>query len=421
MTVLFAARIVTGQEVLAPGWLAISGSRITAVGPGRPDHIDRDLGDAVVVPGFVDPHVHGGGGGAFTGTEVDSALQAVETHRRHGTTTTVASLVTAGPAELLHSVSMLAELVEDGIIGGIHLEGPWISTLRCGAQDPSHVRDPDRAEIAALFAAGRGTIRMVSVAPERPGGYDAIRQVVDAGAVAAVGHTDADYDQTVAAIAAGARVATHLFNAMPPVHHRAPGPVIALLEDPRVSIELIADGTHLHPAIHRHIVRSVGSDRVTLVTDAMSAAGLGDGDYQLGSMPVVVAHGVAHIAGTDTIAGGTATMDQLFRRAVQQGSPTGSEPPRPPDDPLDAAALLSAVRQTSVNAARTLGRTDIGLIRPGMRADLVVVNQRLAVTEIIIGGISTHHSVAPLTRGATEVDTSSRSTHHSTARNRSSS
>lgn len=384
MTVLSAARVVTGSEVLAPGWVEYDAGRVRAVGSGRPAHVDRDLGPTVIVPGFVDMHVHGGGGGSFPTGEVASAVQAVHTHRRHGTTTTMASLVTASPDELLSSVAMLAELVEDGVIAGVHLEGPWISAERCGAHDPGQLRDPDPAEIRRLLAAGRGAIRMVTVAPELPGGLDAIRQIVDAGAVAAVGHTDASYEHVVQAIAAGAQVATHLFNAMRPLHHRDPGPIVALLDDDRVTVELIADGTHLHPALYRHTSRIIAADRLALVTDAMAAADLGDGSYRLGSLRVSVTGGVAHIAGTDTIAGSTTTMDQLFRTAVTGGStePTSAHLPVEPSDD----ALLRGVRQTSVNPARTQGWTEVGELTPGRRADLVVLDEHLQLIEVIQGG-----------------------------------
>ncbi|WP_448334183.1 amidohydrolase family protein, partial [Streptomyces sp. DSM 41534] len=141
------------------------------------------------------------------------------------------------------------------------------------------MRDPDRAEIDRLLAAAAGTIRMVTIAPERPGALEAIRQFVDAGVVVAVGHTEATYEQTRSAIAAGATVGTHLFNAMRPIDRREPGPVIALMEDPSVTVELIADGVHLDPAVYRHVCRSVGPDRVSLITDAMAATGMPDGRY----------------------------------------------------------------------------------------------------------------------------------------------
>lgn len=382
MTVLAAGRVVTGYEVHAPGWVEHRAGKIVAVGSGRPAAVDRDLGEAVVVPGFVDMHVHGGGGGSFTSADITSALQAVATHRRHGTTSTLASLVTAGPEQLLASVSMLAELYESDEIAGIHLEGPWISGRRCGAHDATQLRHPDPAEIGRLIAAGRGAVRMITLAPELPGALDAVRQVTDAGVVAAVGHTDADYEEVVRAIAAGARVATHLFNAMRPLHHRRPGPIVALLDDSRVTVELIADGTHLHPAIYRHISRTVAPDRVALVTDAMAAAALGDGRYRLGPLEVTVADGVAHVAGTATLAGSTTTMDQLFRAATHD-----EHRPEPPGSASDAA-LLRAVRQTSDTPARALGRTDVGGLRPGMRADLVVLDRTQQVIDVLRAGVS---------------------------------
>lgn len=386
MTVLAAARVVTGHEVYGPGWVQYYGDRIVAVGPGLPATVDRDLGDAVVVPGFVDIHVHGGGGGAFTTGDVTSARHAVDTHRRHGTTTTMASLVSASPDALLHSVSMLAELVDADVIAGVHLEGPWISPRRCGAHDPSWLREPDTAEIARLLTAGRGSVRMVTLAPELPGALHAISQIVAAGAVAAAGHTDADHARTVEAVAAGTRVATHLFNAMPPLHHRRPGPVAALLDDPRVTVELIVDGTHVHPATYRHVNAVAGDDRVALVTDAMAAAALGDGRYRLGPLTVTVTDGVAHVAGTTTLAGSTVTMDQVFRAAAHDGSTAGPGPPDPPRRVSDAA-LLRAARQTSVNPARAVGWTEVGGLRPGTKADLVVLDPTLHVTAVLRHGV----------------------------------
>jgi N-acetylglucosamine-6-phosphate deacetylase len=386
VTVLAAARVVTGHEVHAPGWIEYDADRIVAAGSGRPANVDRDLGEAVVVPGFVDMHVHGGGGGSFTG-DVTSALQTVQTHRLHGTTTTMASLVTAGPDQLIASVSMLAELFEAGVVAGIHLEGPWISAHRRGAHDPTQLRDPDPAEIGRLLAVGRGAIQMVTLAPELPGALDAVRQIVDAGAVAAIGHTDASYEQVVQAIAAGARVGTHLFNAMRPLHHRQPGPIVALLDDPRVTVELIADGIHLHPALYHHTSNTTDPDRVALVTDAMAAAALGDGPYQLGPLQVSVANGIAHITGTNTIAGSTTTMDQLFKTATTHASilhPGSVESPGYATD----EALLRAARQTSVNPARTLGWTNTGGLQPGKRTDLVILDPTLNLTDVIRGGIS---------------------------------
>ena len=382
MTTLAAARVVTGSEVHTPGWVAYAAGRITGVGEGRPDQIDEDLGGATVVPGFVDNHTHGGGGGSYSTTDPAVAQTAIDTHRRHGTTTTMASLVTGSPDELLAFVSMLTGLYQDGLVAGIHLEGPWISPHRCGAHDPTQLRAPDPAEISRLLAAAGGAIAMVTLAPELPGGQDAVRQFADAGVTAAVGHTEGTYDDARRAIDSGARVATHLFNAMRPIQHREPGPIVALLEDPRVTVELISDGTHVHSAIHRFVTSTAGPDRVALVTDAMSAADLGDGTYRLGQMDVDVHAGVAHIAGTDTLAGSTTTIDALFRRAVL--NLTGAD--AAPDDVTDEALLLASA-QASGNPARVLGRSDIGTLAVGSRADIVVLDADLAVSRVIVAGV----------------------------------
>jgi N-acetylglucosamine-6-phosphate deacetylase len=214
---------------------------------------------------------------------------------------------------------------------------------------------------------------MVTIAPELDGAMPAIRRMVELGAVAAVGHTDASYEQARAAIEAGATVATHLFNAMRPIHHREPGPVVALMEDPRVTVELINDGVHLHPAIYRFVNREAGSERIALITDAMAAAGMSDGSYHLGALSVDVVDGVARVAGTDTIAGSTATMDLVFRNAVLNSG-------LPRDE-----ALAIAVRQTSVIPARAVGLGEAGLL-VGSAADLVVLNDDLRVARVMKTG-----------------------------------
>jgi N-acetylglucosamine-6-phosphate deacetylase len=371
---LTADILLTGRELLRPGWIEVSYSTVHAVGAGAaPRPADRDLGAVTVVPGFVDTHVHGGGGANFSTASHADTSTAVALHRRHGTTTVVASLVTAGPTELLRQVGELADDVRAGLIDGLHLEGPWLSAKRCGAHQPSLMRDPDPAELDRVLDAGGGAVRMVTVAPERDGALAAIGQIVDAGVVAAVGHTEATYEQTRAAIVAGATVGTHLFNAMRPIDRREPGPVIALLEDSRVTVELITDGVHVDPAIYRHVTRSAGPDRVSLITDAMAATGMADGVYHLGPMAVDVVDGVARVAGTDIIAGSTVTMDEVFRFAVNHSGLTRDE------------ALMAAVRQASINPARALGLPCTGLV-PGATADLVVLDSNLAVTGVLRQG-----------------------------------
>ena len=372
---LTAETILTGRELLRPGWIDVSNGTVAALGAGAaPRDADRDLGAVTVVPGFVDTHVHGGDGANFSTASADDTATAVALHRRHGTTTLIASLVTAAPDELVRQVTGLADDVQAGVIAGIHLEGPWLSTKRCGAHQPSLMRDPDPVEVDRVLDAGQGAIRMITLAPERDGALAAIERIVDNGVVAAVGHTEATYQQTRTAIAAGATVGTHLFNAMRPINTREPGPVIALLDDARVTVEVITDGVHVDPALYRHVARSVGSDRVSLITDAMAATGKPDGVYHLGPVQVNVLDGVARVAGTDTIAGSTATMDRVFRFAVAHSG-------LPRDE-----ALMLAVRQASVNPARALGLPDAGLV-PGAAADLVVLDSDLAVTSVLYRGV----------------------------------
>jgi N-acetylglucosamine-6-phosphate deacetylase len=353
------ARIVTSQGWTA-GWLRVDGPRIAEVGAGiapYPAAESVDLGGRLLVPGWVDIHVHGGGGASFDDGDPERALAAVDLHRRHGTTSLVAGLVTASPAALLRQVAALAELCEAGELAGIHLEGPYLATQRCGAHDPALLRSPDLAEFQRILRAGRGHVRMITLAPELPGALELVRAAVSEGVVAAVGHTDADYATVCAAFDAGATVATHLFNQMRPLHHRDPGPVAAALTDDRVTVEVINDGVHLHPAVVRMAWAAAGADRTAFVTDAMAAAGLGDGDYTLGGRRVRVADGTARLADTGAIAGSTITLADAVRRAVRDlGIP-----------------LAAAVRAASTVPAAALRLADVGALLPGRYADLVVL------------------------------------------------
>jgi N-acetylglucosamine-6-phosphate deacetylase len=381
VSLIAAGTLVTGDEVFSPGWLRIVGGRFAEIGGGEPPGpLAPDLTVGVVVPGFVDMHVHGGGGYSYTSTAPLEIAEALTFHRRLGTTTTLASLVTAAEPDLIRSIRALAEFVQDGELAGIHLEGPWLSPGRAGAHDRAQLRDPDRAELDRLLAAGGGAVRMVTVAPELPGALGLISAIAEAGVVAAIGHTDADFATTARAINAGATVGTHLFNAMRPVHHREPGPVVALLDDPRVTVEMIPDGVHQHPAMLATVARAAGPDRVAVVSDAIAASGMNDGDYRLGSLGVVVHHGVARVRETGAIAGSTATMAQLFR-AVAAGAVGVPVPDRGghPD-------LVTAARLTAVNPSRALGLTDVGRIAPGYRADIAVLSRDLRVRRVLRRG-----------------------------------
>ncbi|MBP2368368.1 N-acetylglucosamine-6-phosphate deacetylase [Pseudonocardia parietis] len=370
MNELIAAdALVTGDGSPAgPGWVELAGGRVTGAGTGIPPR-PPDRRGAVVVPGFVDVHCHGGGGASF-GADADSSARAAAFHAAHGTTTVLASLVTLSPPDLLEAVRGLAPLVDDGVLAGVHLEGPWLAASRCGAHDPALLRDPDPGELGPLL--DTGTVAMVTLAPELAGGLDAIARVAAAGAVAAVGHTAAGYDLTRRALDAGARAGTHLFNAMGSLHHRDPGPVAALLGDPRAVVELITDGVHVHPALWE-IVGRTAPGRVAAVTDAMAAAGMPDGDFRLGDLAVRVTGGVARLDG-GTIAGSTATADALFRNLV-------AADPGPREE-----ALARAVAWTSTTPAGLLGLDDVGHLRPGARADVVLLDDALRIETVLRAG-----------------------------------
>ncbi|MEV6795370.1 N-acetylglucosamine-6-phosphate deacetylase [Streptomyces sp. NPDC051320] len=368
-TVLSGARVVLPTGTVEGDQVVVAGSRIAASAPEHAPVID--LAGHWVVPGFVDMHVHGGGGSSFTSGTTDEVLQGIHTHRLHGTTTIVASTVTGEMEFLAARASLLSELVEQGDLAGIHFEGPFISPCRKGAHSEALLRDPDPADVRKLLDAARGTAKMFTLATEMKGGIDSVRLLAEHGVIAAIGHTDATYEQTVQAIEAGATVATHLFNAMPPLGHRDPGPIAALLEDERITVELINDGTHLHPAALELAFRCAGAARVAFITDAMDAAGFGDGIYHLGPLEVEVEQGVARLVEGGSIAGSTLTLDTAFRRAVT----------------VDRLPVEDVVRSLSANPARLLGVDDrVGSLEPGKDADLVVLDADFTLTGVMRKG-----------------------------------
>lgn len=372
MTVLYGASIVTPDEIVADGWIAIDDARISAIGRGAPPTPDAvDLGGGYLVPGFVDLHCHGGAGADFSSADTAQLERAALFHHRHGTTGMLASLVTAPVDELCHRLGVVADLVESGTttVLGSHLEGPFLSPIRCGAQDPAFMSAPDAVAFHAMLAASRGTLKMVTIAPELPGAGEVIDAARAAGVLVAIGHTDATFAEATAAIERGVSVATHLFNGMRPLRHRDPGPVLACLQA-GIGCEVINDGVHVHPAITR-MVADGDAGRLVLVTDAVSAAGMGDGEYTLGGRPVRLEKGEIRLATTGSLAGSTLTMDDAFRRAVLDCGL-----------PVEVAASAAAT-----NPARLLGESSHrGRIAPGLAADLVHLDAELRLVAVITGG-----------------------------------
>jgi N-acetylglucosamine-6-phosphate deacetylase len=357
------------------GWVLIDGDRLAAAGltgvdAPPPATTTIDLHGRTLTPGFIDLHGHGGGGAAFDNGAEEIAT-ALAVHRSHGTTRSVISLVANPLVDVRESLSLVATLAEaDPTIVGAHLEGPFLAIGRRGAHAPEFLREPDPQTIQGLIEAGRGTIRQVTIAPELPGALDAVRQFADAGIVVAIGHTEADEHIARAAFDAGATLVTHVFNAMPGIHHRDPGPIAAAFDDDRVALELVADGVHVHPSIVQMVFRAA-PHRVALVTDAMAAAGGADGHYRLGSLNVDVRDGIAHLAGTSTIAGSTLTQDSALRHAVMVAG-------------VHESAAVEALTRTP---ACVLGRDDEwGSLAAGYAADLVVLDEHWRVERVWAAG-----------------------------------
>jgi len=382
--VLRAEEVLTPHQRLRPGWVAVRGARIDAVGSGCPPSglAVLDLGARVLTPGFVDLHVHGGDGAQVNGATPEEVAASVGTvarcHLRHGTTALLATTVADTPARLAAAVRGVAAagahpVPEAAYVLGAHLEGPWVAPGRAGAQDPQALRAPSVSEFAALLDAARGTVRLVTLAPELPGAFDLIRAAAAEGLVVSVGHTEADWETTKRAFDAGARHVTHLFNAMPGVHHRRPGPVVAALDDPRVSVEIIADGIHIHPAVLARVL-AAAPDRVTAVTDAMAATGLPPGRYRLGRLDVILeGRRVALAEAPDTLAGSVLTMDRAVKVLVDAG-----------------VGLPAAVTAATATPTRIIGEPTRGRLGPGAEADLVVLERNLSVAAVLRAGRPAH-------------------------------
>lgn len=361
--VLENVRIVTSERVIENGRLSVAEGRIVTIveTTGAPSGL-------TVLPGFIDLHIHGGGGADTMDATPEALATICKTHAAHGTTRLLATTITQSDEAITAALANAAASHEP-LLGGIHLEGPYISPGKPGAQPKEFVRSYDPTEFADWLEAARGMMRQITLAPEQPGGEALIAACNAAGIVVSLGHTDATAAQTKQALNLGARQATHLFNAMSGIHHRNPGPIPLFMTDPRVRVELIADGHHVAPEVIALTYAAVGAKRFIAITDAMAGAGNGDGLYKLGGHDVTVADGRATLA-DGTLAGSVLTMDQAARN-------------------LRAWCGLGwqeIAQVTATTAADQQGWHDTGRLTEGSMADLVLVDDDLMVQATYVQG-----------------------------------
>jgi N-acetylglucosamine-6-phosphate deacetylase len=385
------ARVATPERWLEDGWLLVEDGAVAAVGAGTPPSgvARADVGGRVVAPGFVDVHVHGGEG-AFvnqeTADEVATSVRALARfHARHGTTALVPTTVSDSPERLRACLAGIASCVArrpgDAEVLGSHLEGPWLAPTRRGAHAAAMVRPPDVVELDALLDVAGGSLRLLTIAPELPGAGAVIDAARAGGVAVSIGHTDADYDTARAAFDHGITHVTHLCNAMAPLHHRRPGAVGAALLDSRATLELIADGHHVHRAVLGVVARTAPG-RVVLVSDAVAAAGLGPGRHRLGSQDIDVAGDRVTLADDpDTLAGSVLTLDRAVALMASAGAMT----------------LLEALRAASLTPAQAVGARYKGRLEPGADADLVVLDDELTPLAVMARGVPCHDPCSLLT------------------------
>jgi N-acetylglucosamine-6-phosphate deacetylase len=376
------AQVVTPAGILDKGWIWVKDGIIIEMGTqldGNQPHLQNietiDAKGGSVLPGFIDVHVHGGAGHDFMDAKEDGLKAITKFHASHGTTSIVATTLTASRDELtavLERVSsfMSTEMPYSQVIG-VHFEGPFINEKWKGAQNPAYIVPPQVEWLEDWVGRYPGIIKIQTLAPESEGALDYIEKLANNGIVPSCGHTDATYEQIIAAADRGLRHAVHTFNAMRMFHHREPGTVGAVLTDARIVAEVIADGHHVHPAGIKLITSAKGSDNVILVTDAMAGAGMPDGDYELAGLPVQITCGVARLKDSGNLAGSTLTMISAVRYLVREVG----------------VSLEDASRMASANPARQLSIDSItGTLEVGKTADLLLLDDSLELINVWIGG-----------------------------------
>lgn len=379
------ARLLTNTHVIDAGWLHVEGGKIVGLGSGEPPvslakSILQDTIDAkgcFVVPGFIDIHVHGADGFAVMGGTTKAISAIGRFHASHGTTGWLPTTLTGPVSELVKSIEAVEKVrVEDssqsgaGILG-LHLEGPFISPNKIGAQNPDFVHAPSVDVMQSLTNLAPGLIRKVTLAPERDGALDLIRWLTREGIISSIGHTDGTFEETMRGIDAGATHATHLFNAMRGLHHREAGVAGACLLSNQVVCELIADGHHVDVEVMKLIVKTKGKENVALITDAIAATGKPDGKYKLGGLDIIVQDGKSILAEGHNLAGSTLTMDRAVSNMVKKVGVT----------------LSDAIEMASTVPARELGlESSKGTIAIGYDADLVLLDESMSVTRTLVNG-----------------------------------
>ncbi|XID95956.1 N-acetylglucosamine-6-phosphate deacetylase [Paenibacillaceae bacterium WGS1546] len=378
--IVAGARVVTPDGVIDDGFIRVKDGRIAEIGSsanipdGKP--VERvEAGGDWLVPGFVDVHVHGGAGHDFMDAEADGLRAIAKFHALNGTTSMLATTLTASRDDLTAVLERVgdytAKPMDYARIVGVHLEGPFVNVKWKGAQNAAYIVPPQPEWLEEWVRRFPGLIKIQTLAPEIEGALDYIEKLTAYGIVPSCGHTDATYDQIVAAADRGLRHAVHTFNAMTPLHHRNPGTVGAALTDDRIVAEVIADGHHVHPAGIKLIARAKGTGNVILVTDAMAAAGMPDGDYDLGGLPVHMSGGVARVKDNGSLAGSTLTMIDAVRFLVRE----------------IGVSLVDASRMASANPARQLGLGgEIGTLEAGKRADFLRLGSALELRSAWIDG-----------------------------------
>ena len=345
--IISAATVLIDQELQKEVWLEIEDGVIRSINSGTTPEYDLRY-EGILIPGFVDIHCHGGGGKYFGGLTDTEITQVIATHRAGGTVAGLASLVTEPIPNLIAQIKRLVPFAQRGEIAGIHLEGPYLSHARCGAHDPNLLRTPTIAEVQTLLDAGQGFIKMITIAPELDGALEVIEYLAKSGVIAAIGHSQSDAATAQAAIDRGASVVTHFNNAMPKVID-GPGTMSsAVINELRVSLELILDGEHVSTQIVRDVFEAA-PNRIVMVTDAMSAAGSTDGTYKIANLEVIVKDGVARLASNGSLAGSTLTMAKAFNHALNE----------------IGVSITEAVHAASTLPALILGRSDLGEIAVG--------------------------------------------------------